>query len=818
MAWRSFKTNRRRSFIIAAAVLLSAFMLFSVLTVGVTYFKMHRLQNIRMNGAEYDAIVYGLTGEQQRLCEENPDIAAAGIAAIAGYTIETEEDSTVDVNFIWADDTYWNTMMKPAREWVEGEYPTAVNEIMVTREALQECGLETLGIGDTLKVKYMDERGTHTEEFCITGMWGGYGTKRVFYVSEAFYERSGKELSSVSSGRCYIDFKQRLMTQKSQDEFISSMNLEKQQNLIFTADFGYSVEIFAGMAGLILITCFCAYLLIYNIMYLSVSGNIRYYGLLQTVGMTGKQIYQLILKQVLITGGLGITGGILLGSVVSLFVIPKVIKLLGIHVGGIEIAFHPAIFLLTILLAGVTVYIGSRKPVRKAVAVSPIEAAGYRPINGKKTTRKTGKGRLLWRLAVEQLTKDKKKSVIVILSLASGLSVFLCLAALIQSQGPRTIVSGSQNVDLTVENRTLKKENRDEWIQLLDETFLDRIKKNTGVQEVTPILSAEITVPWEPDFSDIWMREFYEMWMTEPYEDDIVEYQEHPENFGSFILGISEGELDYLNESLPEPIDKKRFLKGETCILYRNGLAFEINDLKGKQVTCAEYADAGNTRSFEIAGLSDDSYYMGALLGFPPTIIASDRVVAEFISEPFVYKAGIFYNQEYDEQVETEILEIIQENAYAKDFSYESKLEDMKILKRAQGNMMEVGIGIVLILALIGILNYINTVTGNIQNRQVELAVMESIGMTGKQLNHMLMAEGMLFAVCSLLLTATLGTGITYLIYQSMNFYGAAFVIPVLPVLGMAVFVTVLCVAVPLVARYGLEKKTSVVERIKRFE
>ncbi|HIV95521.1 MAG TPA: hypothetical protein H9997_09980, partial [Candidatus Sellimonas avistercoris] len=42
--------NKRKTLTMFFAVLLSAFLLFSVLTVGVTYFKMQRIQNIRMNG------------------------------------------------------------------------------------------------------------------------------------------------------------------------------------------------------------------------------------------------------------------------------------------------------------------------------------------------------------------------------------------------------------------------------------------------------------------------------------------------------------------------------------------------------------------------------------------------------------------------------------------------------------------------------------------------------------------------------------------------------------------------------------------------
>ena len=161
---------------------------------------------------------------------------------------------------------------------------------------------------------------------------------------------------------------------------------------------------------------------------------------------------------------------------------------------------------------------------------------------------------------------------------------------------------------------------------------------------------------------------------------------------------------------------------------------------------------------------------------------------------------------------------LLQADTYAEDFSWESKIEEMEMVKKAQGNMMEVGIGIVLILAFIGLLNYLNTVTGNIQSRQVELAILESVGMTERQVTKMLMLEGILFAGCSLLLTATVGTGITYWLYQSMNYRNIAFSVPVLPVLGMTIFIILVCIEIPLGARYFLAKKGSVVERIRGFE
>ena len=335
------------------AVLLSSFLVFTIFTVGDSYFRLQKIQNIRMSGAEFDAIMYGVTDEQRQMCENDPDIALTGAVGVCGWVEKTDQDSTPDVGLIWADDGYWTQMMEPVREKLEGRYPTALDEIMVTKSALKECGYEDLDVGDTLDMSYGTHEGIFTGKFRICGIWDGYGPKKLFYVSKEFYDQSGWQRSLAASGRYFIDFKQKLMTEKEQDAFLESMNLGKQQNLFFTADLGASVQILAGLIGLIAVTCLCAYLLIYNIMYLSVAGKVRYYGLLQTVGMTEKQIKRMMKEQMLLIGSAGTVLGCLSGALVSFFLIPVVVKSLGIrsgYVGAVMVRFHPAVLVATILL------------------------------------------------------------------------------------------------------------------------------------------------------------------------------------------------------------------------------------------------------------------------------------------------------------------------------------------------------------------------------------------------------------------------------------------------------------------------------------
>lgn len=846
MAKKSLKSSRGRSVSMILAVLLSSMMLFSVFTVGITYFKMFRLQNIRLYGSESDAILYGVSNRQTAFLQEHPNVETFGIIALSGYVEETACDKTPDVILAYGDPVYWEEIMAPARESVSGAYPKADDELMVTKDALEKCGFPKAEIGDSLTFIY-SVRGTSCEKtFRISGFWDGYGSKDLFYVSKAFYDQTGLSFADVSSGRCHIRFRQNVMTQSEQDSFREALELDKRQDLLFMTE--GAVQILTGIFCLSLVICLCAYLLIYNIMYLSIAGNIRYYGLLQTIGMTGRQIYGLMRRRMFLVAGIGLGLGLLLGGGLSFFLIPAVVRSLGIRaseIGGIEISFHPIVFLLTILLTAATVSAAGRKPAKIAVMCSPMEALGYRPASSGRKKQKTlspagaahpdpgslssenkrllprrtphRRPNLIWRMAKGQLIKDWKKSLIVMLSLAASLSVFLCVTTLLRSQGAREFYSNFRNLDMILRNDTVRKEDLSEHAQIFDSEFFEKLNKLEGISGIDCVIYKEVTVPWEPDFADQWMREFYDRWMDIPYEDDIAEYKEYPENFGTTLIGLSDADFQALNETMPEPVDGEAFLKGESCLLYRNNLAFEDKDAAGKTITCAQYDDPQNTLTFEIAGFTDISSY-NAMLGFPPVILVSDSVVKNFAEDPVIYKIGITYTKAYDMKTEQALLSIADEIPRSKDYSYDSRIELMENVKKAQGGLAEVGFSIVLILTFIGLMNYINTFAGNIQSRQRELSVMESIGMTDRQKNQLLSIEGILYATGAWLITMTAGLGVDYCLFQSMNYMDAPFSIPLLPVLAAAVLTFLLCIAVPVASCRQAQKGRPVVERIKGIE
>ena len=68
LARNTVKTNRRQFAILFFTVALAACMLFCVFTIGITYLHLSRLQDTRLFGAEYDAVVAnGFTEEQKAI-------------------------------------------------------------------------------------------------------------------------------------------------------------------------------------------------------------------------------------------------------------------------------------------------------------------------------------------------------------------------------------------------------------------------------------------------------------------------------------------------------------------------------------------------------------------------------------------------------------------------------------------------------------------------------------------------------------------------------------------------------------------------------
>lgn len=137
--------------------------------------------------------------------------------------------------------------------------------------------------------------------------------------------------------------------------------------------------------------------------------------------------------------------------------------------------------------------------------------------------------------------------------------------------------------------------------------------------------------------------------------------------------------------------------------------------------------------------------------------------------------------------------------------------------------MITVGAGysILLVLAVVGIMNLVNTTIDSILSRKKELGVMQAIGMSNKQMKKMLQLESLFYAGGIILMSAGIGSILGYLVYryaeanalmQIQNYY-----YPFVQV-GLLILVTVVVQLLLTVATTTIVNKEPVIKRIQASE
>ena len=530
--------------------------------------------------------------------------------------------------------------------------------------------------------------------------------------------------------------------------------------------------------------------------------------------MTKKQLVQLIRKQILGIGILGILIGIAFGVFVSLIFIPYAMKIFGISFGNTGLYFYPEVLALSMSVTAIAILCGVRTPIHIATDVTPVEAAKYREHIAIPSAKQSKKGNLYWRMAKDQLRKNNKRTIVVFLSLATSLSVFFCLTTLIDSQGKRTIYPNYWNADFIVYNDTQTTEDIDSLQSAINDILVSDIKETAGITEVHAVKGAPVVFPYDENaFFDFWIKSYTELKPYLSYSETVSEYQQHPEKYYGMIKGIDDSEFDYLNGTLGNIIDKQDFLNGETAILQYAG--FEISEeWIGSTIS---FSIDNQKQDITIGALNYGDYY-GATVNRGANLIVSESYLETITATPHILSLNIKYKQSYEENTEKEIKHIIETSSYNSDLLYISKYDDMKTIQDSQSGMYEIGTVISLLLLLVGMLNYINTMASSIQNRKLTFSIMESAGMSKKQVIKLLIREGILYARGSVFITLTIGTGITYFVFQSMNYMKISFAIPVFPLICAALLVMIICILTPVITYKKIVKNRSIAERLREYE
>lgn len=861
----SFKAAKIRNIITVAAIALTTVLFTVIFTVGMSMKYGFEQSNFRMVGGYSHGGFKYLTKEQFEELKTDPLIKEYGKRIFCGMPEkEPFQKSHVEVSYCDANTAKW-MFVEPK----EGRLPKeGTNEAATDLRVLSLLGVEPV-IGNEFTMTFMVDGEETTETFTLCGYWDYDEITVANHVlipesrTQEIFEKldTQGEDGMTSFWNMDVMFKNASHIEENLDTILArhgyqSEGLDQGDNYIHTGvNWGYmsaqfedslDISTILALIAVMLLIIFTGYLIIYNIFQISVSNDVRFYGLLKTIGTTGRQIKRIISLQAVLLSALGIPIGLAVGYGVGVLMTGIVVS----ELDGIVLTYSvsPIIFLGAAAFSFVTVWLSCRKPRRMAAKISPVEAVRYTEGAGtKKKSRKGEKGASIFRMAMANLGRSKSKTVITVISmsfavvilnltfiLANGFDMDKYLKRVVTD----FIVADASYFQTSNLNPTPVPEETISQIEAIDGVKGGRMyKKDYAVQE---FVTAD------------WVRKLRGKWSSMEMVEQYIKLQEKVGDLYAQDIKLY-GMEDFL-------LDKLNVLEGDLGKLKEGGnyvaAVYDTDDYDnlyedwhwaklGDKVTIryVEEWEYYNPETGEIYGENEDLsdklwqrrgkiyedkvYEVAALVVVPGKLTYRYYGDDEFVmgADTLMRDSGtsdiLYYAFDCEDDKVEQVEQWMQDFAGGDDslYDYESRKSEEEEFNGERRMFMMVGSGAALIVGMVGILNFLNAILTGIMARKREFAVLQSVGMTGKQLNRMLITEGMVFAgssvVITLILTVVMGPLASDVLEGMFWFF--SYHLTVTPILAVAPVFLLLGAVIPIIS-YHYVIKRSVVERLREAE
>ena len=549
-----------------------------------------------------------------------------------------------------------------------------------------------------------------------------------------------------------------------------------------------AVAIIVGVLVLILLT---GYLIIYNVFQISVAGDIRFYGLLKTIGTTPRQLRRIIRTQALLLSLIGIPIGLLLGWLLGGVLTPVITARLNEVTTVVSVS--PLLFVGAAIFALVTVLISCRRPGRLAGKVSPVEAVRYTEGKAlKRNGKRSGKGVSLLSMAWANLGRSRGKTFITVLSLTLAVVLLTLTVTFAGGFDMDKYVSNFTASDFILADAGQFQTGGHAFNDEMEvpEEVIDAVEAQGGITGRGRIYGK--TAPALEFVTEEYYRSMWGRWNTQEQLDSMVAFKERTEDgllddqvqlygmepFALDHLKVLEGDLSKLNDpdgsyiaavysdddyGNPE-MDSHWARLGDTVTI-RYVEKFEYYDpATGEVYGPLENVPEGAAYAERAIKYRDVDYTVAALVTVPFALSYRYYGADEFVmgADTFVRETGtdsvMYYAFDTTEEANAAMESFLAdytENGNPQ-FDYESKATYAGEFESTRSMFLLLGGALSFIVGMVGVLNFFNAILTGITARRRELAVLQSIGMTARQLRTMLALEGLLYTLGAALLALAL--------------------------------------------------------------
>ena len=866
LSWRSLWASRKRNIIAIIAIALTALLFTSLFTIVMSINSSYEMHTFRRVGGYCHGTFKEVTEEQIENISAHSNVKAAGKRITIGYMDSgIFAKAPAEVSFMDDNCTEWSFA-----EPTTGHKPQGRNEITMDTHALKLLGVEpevgaeielTYTVGALSEMPY-----EKTDTFTLSGWWEYDDISPVHYVNIS--EEYAKEVEAEAMSKGLEPFRIDLNVMMA-----SSMNIRGQMEQV-DLDLGYAWDetgegelvrigvnwgytssqlgesmdatTLVAIIAFLALVIFTGYLIIYNIFQISVTGDIRFYGLLKTIGVTPRQLRRIIRQQALFLCAVGIPIGLLLGYGVGASLAPVVMAQTNLGVGVSTVSTSPLIFFASALFALITVLLSCSRPGKIASKVSPVEATKYTEIVRSKKKHRTTRGAKVHQMAFANLGRNKRKTVLVIISLSLSVVLLNILVTFTGGFDMEKYLSKQTCADFIVSSTDYFRYNRSE--SYISQEQIEQIKSNTSESFSGSGYQLMGAIGWMSE--DAWRAERTRYGFSDMLEMELAMTARRGE------LVSADAQIEGLDESL---FEKLTLVEGDLTPLFEedsNAIAMAVyTDDYGNVSTPDYYPSIGSTQTVTYI---ENAYYIDNRTGekcnettpqeYLEYYIAESRdvdyTICAYVTIPhsMSYRYGtfgyryvlpvarlaedsqqapvpLFYLFDTPDVASEETAERYLAELTADDLSeliYESKSTLRAEFEGFRNMFLLLGGLLCTIIGLVGILNFFNAIMTGILSRKREFAVLQAVGMTGRQLKVMLVYEGLFYALSSALSALVLSLVINPLVGDLLEnmfwFFSSKFtIVPVVIVMPIFALFGWLIPSI----MYGQSEICSIVDRLR---
>ncbi|MFC4736286.1 ABC transporter permease [Bacillus daqingensis] len=603
------------------------------------------------------------------------------------------------------------------------------------------------------------------------------------------------------------------------NELLRFMGVSNNDNLQTTL---YSLA-----AIIMAVIIFGSIALIYNAFAISVSERSRHLGMLASVGATKKQKRNSVFFEGAVIGLISIPIGIgagLAGLGLTFAFVNRILnEALNVSV-PLLVTVTPWMIVTVVLIAGLTIFISTYMPARKASKISAIDA--IRQTSDMKLTEKAVRNSPLVRklfgfeaeIGLKNMKRNKRKYQVTVFSLVVSIILFLSVSFFTESITKSLEMSQEDiNYDIQV---MLDGENQ-------GEDFTGAVASLDEVTSASVVREAFFTAWIEEENISTFLQERVEE-TPELLQEGRYQYQVNVYGLNDGAMrtyaeeiGVEPGQLTDNSDAPAVLIDKAvHIVEVGSGLSDKRVEAAPIQTTTGSQIGLfhenVETGDQDPIRAVTVEAMTDTlptGVSSGGGLG-QLTLIVSEDVYDQLeagVEHEFFSNSYMYLDSSDPAQTQEDIEAISNTHTY---------IYNVEQSRNEQGQLVMLmsvfTYGFITLITLISIANIFNTISTSISLRKREFAMLKSIGMTPKSFRKMINYESIFYGIKALLYGVPISIGIMYLIHLSVtNTFDYGFTLPWMSLLyvGLAVFAIVGAAMLYSISKI---KKDNIIETLKQ--